>query len=82
MMEQQRQSTGTVFDPPPAQVKGNMFNVEDEEEQVIGFFDASAVSMKEVIIQAEDIQYPVPPFQWPDDCRTIPGATTGVPAGW
>lgn len=82
IMEQQKETTGTVFDPPPAEVKGNMFNVEDEKEQVIGFFDASSVSVKEVTILREEIDYPVPPFLWPDDCRTLPDATTERPNGW
>lgn len=82
IMEQQKETTGTVLDPPPAEVKGNMFNVDDENEQVIGFFDASAVSVKEVTILRENIDYADISFQWPDDCRVLPGATTEIPDGW
>lgn len=31
---------GTIFDAPPAPVKGNIFNVNDQEEQVLGYFGA------------------------------------------
>jgi hypothetical protein len=82
MMEQQRGSTGTVFDPPPSEIKGNMFNVADREEQVVGLFNVAAVSMKEVVIESENINYPIGDFIFPDDCRVIPGATTEPPANW
>ncbi|WP_299991116.1 DUF4249 domain-containing protein [uncultured Pontibacter sp.] len=82
IMEQQKEAKGTIFDPPPAKVKGNMFNVENAEEQVIGFFDVSGVSMKEVTILRSDIDYPVIPFRWWDDCLTLPGATREQPEGW
>ncbi|SIR47999.1 DUF4249 domain-containing protein [Pontibacter lucknowensis] len=82
IMEQQKEAKGTVFDPPPAEVKGNMFNPNDAAEQVIGFFDASAVATREVVILRKDIDYPVAPFRWPDDCREIPGASKEIPADW
>jgi hypothetical protein len=58
ILEQQKEITGTVFNPHPAEVKGNMLNVEDEREQVIGFFDVSGFSVKEVTIMRKDIDYP------------------------
>ncbi|WP_237151130.1 DUF4249 domain-containing protein [Pontibacter actiniarum] len=82
IMEQQKETTGTVFDPPPAELKGNMFNVNDEDEQVIGFFDVSAVSVEEIVFLLEDIAYPVPDFIYPDDCCTLPGASAEIPEDW
>ncbi|MHA6249574.1 DUF4249 domain-containing protein [Pontibacter sp. CAU 1760] len=83
VVEQQRQSTGTVFDAPPSQLKGNIYNISDKEEQVIGYFDASAVSKKELTILRQDIQEPnSPEYVYPDDCRTINNATTRQPTGW
>jgi len=82
MMEQQKGSTGTVFDPPPAEIKGNMFNVNDKDEQVLGLFNASAVSVKEVVIASHDIDYPVSTFIFADDCLVIPGATIERPVDW
>ncbi|GAB3823143.1 hypothetical protein GCM10028895_29570 [Pontibacter rugosus] len=82
ILEQQKESTGTVFDPPPAEVKGNVFNVSDNEEKVIGFFDVAGVSTKEVVILKEDIEYRMRPFIFPDDCRVIRGVTTNPPPGW
>lgn len=82
ILEQQKNSTGTVFDPPPAEVTGNMRNTEDDNEQVIGFFDVSGVSVKQITILRSDIKEDYKPLPFPDDCRVIPGATTQKPAGW
>jgi hypothetical protein len=82
ILEQQKGTTGTVFDPPPAEVKGNMFNADDGEEQVIGFFDVSGVSVRQITINKQDIPVSFPPFSFPDDCQKLPGATKDIPAGW
>lgn len=57
--------------------------MDDEEEQVIGYFDASAVSVKEVTVLGADItEYPVRPYVYPDDYRTIENSTTRQPQDW
>jgi hypothetical protein len=35
--------TGSIFDTPPAPIKGNIYNVNDPDETVLGFFEVSAV---------------------------------------
>jgi hypothetical protein len=35
--------TGSIFDVPPAPVKGNIYNINDTEEDVLGFFEVSMV---------------------------------------
>ncbi|WP_242928787.1 DUF4249 domain-containing protein [Pontibacter vulgaris] len=82
VMEQQSGSTGTVFDPPPAEIKGNLFNINDENERVIGFFDASAASMKEIVINRSDIYFSFGHLVYPDDCRLMKGATDIRPSDW
>ena len=37
-------SLGTVFSPAPAPVPGNLFNVDDPNEQVLGYFGASSLT--------------------------------------
>jgi len=37
-LRQVTQVAGTIFDPPPAKVRGNVFNVEKPDEIVLGFF--------------------------------------------
>ena len=82
ILELQKNSTGTVFDPPPAEVKGNIKNAADENDVVLGFFDVSGVSVKQITILRSDITYPAPPFTFPDDCQVLRGATRQIPEGW
>ena len=37
------QSTGSIFDTPPAPINGNIYNINDPEERVLGFFEVSSV---------------------------------------
>ncbi|WP_157579122.1 DUF4249 domain-containing protein [Pontibacter roseus] len=82
ILEKQKEATGTVFDPPPAEVKGNMYNEGDERETVIGFFDVSGVSVKQVTIRRTDIDYAFSPFRFADDCQLLRGATRTPPDNW
>lgn len=34
-------NTGSVFDSPPAQVRGNLYHVNDSEEVVLGYFEVA-----------------------------------------
>jgi hypothetical protein len=40
------ESLGTLFDPQPYQLTGNIHNVDNPEEPVLGYFDASGVVQK------------------------------------
>lgn len=44
------ESLGTLFDPQPYVIKGNLYNPDDENEIVLGFFDASSVQRKRIFI--------------------------------
>ena len=46
----QIQSSGGVFDTPPATIQGNVVNINDPKEQVLGFFGATSVSQKGVYL--------------------------------
>lgn len=81
-IEQQSGSTGTIFDPPPSEIKGNIYNVNDPNEQVIGIFDASSVAVKEITILGKDIPHELPKFIYPDDCLELENSTTERPEGW
>lgn len=35
-------NVGTIFDSPPAPIKGNMFNVEDPDEEILGYFEVAS----------------------------------------
>ena len=79
LLQSQLEIDGDIFDPPPATVRGNIFNVNDEDEVVIGLFGVTAVRTKSAFItrdMLEDIQ------RWPEpcgDCRVRAGATVETP---
>ena len=56
------ESLGTLFDPQPATVYGNIYNVNNETEVVLGFFDASTVEEKRIFLTRADM----PPTRIPD----------------
>lgn len=53
-------STGTIFDVPPATVTGNIFNVGDEDEQVFGYFEAAIVDTARISTFRTDFPFFIP----------------------
>ena len=50
-------NTGSIFDSPPAVVRGNVNCTSNPEEQVLGYFGSSAISFKRTYISREGIRY-------------------------
>jgi Domain of unknown function (DUF4249) len=48
--QQQQIRTGTIFDPLPATLLGNVVNIKDKNDIAIGYFETAAVSKKRMII--------------------------------
>lgn len=59
-------------------IKG-VYKVEDEEEQIPGYFDASAVSMKEVVIARHDQEANAGIDVYHNDCLAIRNSTIHKP---
>ena len=59
--------TGSVFDTPPGLVQGNIYNVEDTEEQVLGYFEATRVDTARFFLNRTDI-----PFNVSANCPCTP----------
>lgn len=60
----QRQETGGLYETQPPQVMGNIHNINDPEERVLGYFSVSSVSEKRIFV---DEQFP---FHYPGHgCR-------------
>ena len=55
LMKKNTESIGTIFDPQPSQVKGNIHSVSDPNEQVIGNIAATTVEEKRIFIEATDL---------------------------
>jgi len=85
---------GSIFDAPPAAIRGNLFNVNDPNEQVLGFFEVSSIDTIRTFVRPIDfldkytfIKYCKNTF--PDrftrdccECLTIDGSTTVQPDYW
>ena len=48
-------NTGTLFDPTPAMVTGNISNISDPEIPVLGIFQASALKQERIFIDRSEI---------------------------
>ncbi|GAA0879924.1 hypothetical protein GCM10009119_28930 [Algoriphagus jejuensis] len=50
-------NTGSVFDTPPAPIKGNMYSVNDPDEVVLGYFEVSKAKMTRIYTTLADVPY-------------------------
>lgn len=57
LFEQQRTRTGSLFDPQPASIEGNVRAVDDTTKLALGFFGASAISQQRLTIPGDTINY-------------------------
>ena len=83
---------GSLFDPPPGTVKGNLFNPADENDQILGFFSVASVSYKryfanpDILNRFIDPKCSAIPFrpQFPEcrDCSTVLGSELEKPDYW
>lgn len=55
MMKKNTESLGSIFDPQPSQIKGNIHSTSDPGEPVIGYVSASTVEEKRIFIEANDL---------------------------
>ncbi len=63
-LQKSSETMGTLFDPQPYELAGNVKNINDPAEAVLGYFGASTVSKKRVFIsrrQLLDVEYPTNP---------------------
>lgn len=83
------QPNGNIFDLPPAAVRGNIYNVDDEDELILGYFESASVEVARTYTYPFDLK----PFTLPTKtsyCRTgiccncliIPNTTTERPDYW
>lgn len=92
LYQQQNARTGSIFDPLPAPVTGNLINVNDPTDLARGYFAVTAITRRKFRQQ----QYPVVVFYQalitflsnqivpPGDCRDTYGRQTPIsePDGW
>ncbi len=49
------ENTGTLFDPIPTQVVGNITDLNNPDKPVLGFFQASAVTSKRIFVERSEL---------------------------
>ncbi|HYC84332.1 MAG TPA: DUF4249 domain-containing protein [Chryseosolibacter sp.] len=81
-------NTGSVFDIPPAAVPGNIYNINNPDERVLGYFEASRVSVNRFFLVGGWIPHRIPqyceydPNKWwgyPDECLNCQQPNTRRP---
>ncbi len=61
-------NTGSVFDTPPAPIKGNFHSLNDPDEVVLGYFEVSKAKMTRIYTTLADV-----PFFLEKECEYEPG---------
>lgn len=68
-VDQLTNQVGSIFDAAPAPIRGNLYNVDDEDEIVLGYFEAAAVDTARVFTTALDVR----PQKWVNPMCGWPG---------
>lgn len=63
-LDQVSNQGGTIFDPPPATVRGNIYNVDNPKERILGYFEVAAVDTAYTSCERAIFS----PFNIPDPC--------------
>jgi len=84
LLQEQLSINGDIFDPAPGTLRGNMINLSNPSENVIGYFRVSAVSIDSMFLTRDMLLEPRRLFQFNDDCReySLGFATTIPPVFW
>jgi hypothetical protein len=91
LVDQQMRLSGSVFDLPPANIRGNIISLDNMEEQVLGHFFASDERFLRIYIKREKLEFYLrPQTTVPDDCReflqqtffTMPYLPVDPPSDW
>jgi hypothetical protein len=66
--------SGSIFDPLPATVKGNIVNVSNSDDTALGFFEVASVNKKEITVLEESLKkfdqfYSSPSYVPEGDCQ-------------
>ena len=82
LVKQQAEISGSIFDPPPATIRGNMISLDNPDEVVLGYFMAGGEATRRIYIDKNDLTFKKNRAIIPDDCRVVEGASVDPPADW
>lgn len=83
LIRRQKETTASLFQPAPAEIRGNIRAL-NNSDPVVGLFWATSISKKAIFIYPEDVPYPLPPLDFLTlPCAEIyPNATYQKPLLW
>jgi hypothetical protein len=70
-VQTQINNSGGIFDNAPAQIQGNLVNIDNPKEQVLGYFSASGVSLKPVYVPRDFTNYAARPPSVPQGAEVV-----------
>jgi Domain of unknown function (DUF4249) len=86
LYDEQSSRTGTIFDPLPAPIQGNVVNKDDPNDFALGYFEVAGVYRKRLIIfgryDLSEIYLSAAPFLPVEGGCSLPFASCERPAGW
>jgi len=82
LVKQQVDISGSVFDPPPANIRGNMISLDNPDEVVLGYFMAAGETSRRIYVNNSDLDFSQPRSIIPDDCREVEGTQIDPPSDW
>ena len=86
LYDEQATRTGTVFDPLPAPIVGNLVNKNDPNDYALGYFEVAGVNRKKLIIDGRNNQSEIylnaVRFTPTEGGCSLPYASCDRPSGW
>ena len=82
LVKQQAEISGSIFDPPPATIRGNMLSLDNPDEVVLGYFMAVGETSRRIYVDKNDLTFRQNRAIIQDDCRVVSGAFLDPPADW
>jgi len=64
----QKENVGSIFDSPPSSITGNLYNVNNSKDIVLGFFGVYESSQQRIFFDLEDLPFN---FNYSDECARI-----------
>jgi hypothetical protein len=72
----------TLFATPAVTQMGNIMNINDPDEIVLGYFFASDVTSREIKIEASQLDINIVSDSIRNDCRVLPNSSNFPPGDW
>lgn len=77
-LELANEHTGSLFDPPPTPVTGNIENINDPEEPILGYFRVAGASEKRIFISREELPTDLNPATGNEHCEYLEVVGEGI----